>query len=151
MAKAVGASRKIAAVNRQAGFACGRTLAAGLCMQLYEKVMMVVCPRALGRAHEGRIWFGRSKALRNLHPSKPFTSSIYIPWKNDSKAKFFNLEETCTHGTPSDSAQVGDVVCILLGGKFFNVLRPLCGTSVRNVDGGGMFVLGHEFDFVGEA
>lgn len=53
-------------------------------------------------------------------------------------------------GLCPDSAHVGDVVCILLGGEVPYVLGTFSSTTVKQVDA-DLIVVGQHFELIGEA
>ena len=135
--------------GQPAGLAYGRTLGAGLSMGFSEHDDGRLCLGALENKWRANLaWkkqgYPQPPPLEVLHEIGSHTMNM-IQGRN-----FFTSGEDGLIGLCPDTARVGDIVCILLGGEVPYVLRTFGGEPLKEADGKVTIVSRH-FELVGEA
>ena len=147
MAKQLGLPEKI--IGQPAGLAYGQTLAAGLSMGFSEHDDGRLC----AGARENN-WRANLAWKKQGYPQPPPLEVLYETGLHTMKMirgrKFFTSGKHGLIGLCPDTARVGDVVCILLGGEVPYVLRTFGGKIAKNADD-DLIVVGRHFELVGEA
>ena len=127
----------------------GRTLAAGLSMGFSEQDDGRLCAGALENN-----WRANLAWKKEGYPQPPPLEALYEIGSHTMDMiqgrKFFTSGEHGLIGLCPDTARVGDVVCILLGGEVPYVLRPFGGEPVKKAEG-NLIIASQHFELVGEA
>ena len=147
MAKQLGLPEQY--LGQPAGLAYGRTLGAGLTMGFCERDDGRLCAGA-----RENVWRANLTWKKQGHPQPPPLEVLHEIGLHTNKMirgrKFFTSGEHGLIGLCPDTARVGDVVCILLGGEVPYVLRTFGGEPVKQADV-NLIIKSRHFELVGEA
>lgn len=147
MAEEVGLSDDY--MGEPAGVSYARTLSAGLAMNIHLDDNERLCHGARESFWQANmVWESQGHPLPQ--PVQAARELAEHTMKMLKGRQFFTSAMKDVIGLCPNSAQVGDIICLLFGGEVTYVLRPIRETVARQLDG-GLWIGGQDFKFVSEA
>ena len=136
-------------MGEPAGVSYARTLSAGLATNIHQDDNDRLCHGARESYWRANlVWEAQGLPLpQTIQAARELVEHTM---KMLISRQFFMSAEGGVIGLCPESARVGDIICLLFGGEVPYVLRPIRKTVARYLDG-GLWIGGHDFEFVGEA